>query len=102
MIKGKVVFILTDVGSKSEGEYPFIELGKGKRAKVYLEGDDPFGNGGMRDYEGKTVVAEGEFNEYGIFIAKSVEIAEEAPQPEPKAPLKRRFSLIIRKIFRRK
>lgn len=103
MITGKVVFVLTDVGSKSEGEYPFVELGKGKKVKIYLSGDDPFGNGGMREYEGKYISAEGEYNEYGTFVAKSVTVIDEpevAAEPE-QISLKDKIAGFFKKLFGR-
>ena len=73
MIKGKVIFQMANVGSKSEGCYPFLRLEDGKLVRLMLEGDNPFENSGLRVYDGKDVALEGEFNENGRFIAVKIE-----------------------------
>ena len=77
MIKGTVIFQMANIGSKSEGIYPFLRLEDGKMVKVSLLGDNPFENTTLKSYDLKKVVLEGEFNENGKFIA--VSIAEDAP-----------------------
>jgi hypothetical protein len=75
MIKGTVIFQMANIGSKSEGCYPFLRMEDGKMVKLALLGDNPFENTTLRGYDLKKVVLEGEFNENGKFIATS--IAEE-------------------------
>ena len=72
MIKGTVIFQMANVGSKSEGNHPFLLLEDGKTVKLGLVGDNPFMHTTLRAYENKKVVLEGDFNENGKFIATSV------------------------------
>lgn len=82
MLKGKIVFLKANLGSKSEGEFPYIQLENGENVKIFVESDNPFENDVLSDYEGKTVEAEGEFNENGTFIATELKeiVPEEAPE----------------------
>ena len=72
-VKGKIVFQLANVGSKSEGIYPFLLKEDGSQIKIAFLGDNPFENPTLREYESKDVVLEGEFNEYRKFIAETIE-----------------------------
>lgn len=80
MIKGTVIFQTVNVGSKSEGNHPFLRLEDGTMVKLALRGDNPFMHTTLRLYDLKNVVLEGEYNENGKFIATSV--TEEAPVQE--------------------
>ena len=103
MITGKVYFQLMHKGSKSEGEYAFIKLEDGSSVKIHLDGDHPFKSIAMREYEGKYVAAEGEFNPYGTFIAKSVTVIDEpevAAEPE-QISLKDKIAGFFKKLFGR-
>ena len=80
MIKGTVIFQMANVGSKSEGNHPFLRLEDGNLVKLALVGDNPFMHTMLRAYENKNVVLEGDYNENGKFIATS--IAEDAPVQE--------------------
>lgn len=84
MLKGKIVFLKANLGSKSEGEFPYIQLENGENVKIFVESDNPFENDVLSDYEGKTVEAEGEFNENGTFIATELKeiVPEEAPEAQ--------------------
>lgn len=85
-LKGKIVFVEANLGSKSEGCYPYIELETGDRAKIFALNDNPFTNNILNGYEGKTVEAEGEFNENCTFIAEVInEVVEEAAPAEDEA-----------------
>ena len=72
MLKGKVAFKLAEIGSKSEGMYPFLELDGGDSVRIRMTDDNPFENAVLREYEGMTVEAEGEYNENNIFVAKAI------------------------------
>ena len=80
MIKGTVVFQLANVGSKSEGVYPFLSLEDGKLVKLALKGDNPFENTALKEFDGKTVAIEGDFNENGKLIATAIEEIVEAAE----------------------
>ena len=72
MIKGTVIFQMANIGSKSEGTFPFLRLEDGKMVKLTLLGDNPFENTTLKVYDLKKVVLEGDFNENGKFIATSI------------------------------
>lgn len=72
MIKGTVIFQMIAVGSKSEGNHPFLRLEDGTTVRIALEGDNPFAHTKLKEYELKKVVLEGEYNENGKFIATSI------------------------------
>ena len=84
MIKGTVIFQMANVGSKSEGNHPFLRLEDGKMVKLGYLGDNPFTHATLRPYDLKKVVLEGEYNENGKFIATSIaeDVADVAPPPE--------------------
>ncbi len=82
MIKGTVIFQMANIGSKSEGCYPFLRLEDGTLLKIAMAGDNPFENTALRPYDQKTVVLEGEKNENGKFIATSIECVEEEASEE--------------------
>ena len=79
MIKGTVIFQTANVGSKSEGNHPFLRLEDGSMVKLGLVGDNPFMHNLLRPYDLKNVVLEGDYNENGKFIATS--IAEDVSAP---------------------
>ena len=72
MIKGTVIFQMANVGSKSEGNHPFLLLEDGSSVKLGLVGDNPFMHTRLRAYDQKKVVLEGDYNENGKFIATSI------------------------------
>ena len=76
MMKGKVVFELAYVGSKSEGVHPFLITEDGKKVKLGLVGDNPFMHPKLKAYDQKTVELEGEFNDNGKFIATAINVIE--------------------------
>ena len=80
MIKGTVIFQMANIGSKSEGNHPFLRLEDGKMVKLALVGDNPFMHTTLKAYDLKKVVLEGDYNENGKFIATS--IAEDVPTAE--------------------
>ena len=74
MTKGKVVFEVANVGSKSEGTHPFLIMEDGKKVKLGLLGDNPFMHTKLKPYNQKDVVVEGEFNDNGKFVATSIQV----------------------------
>ena len=80
MIKGTVIFQTANIGSKSEGCYPFLRMEDGTTVRISLQGDNPFENTTLKSYDLKQVMLEGEFNENGKFIA--TEIKEALPDGE--------------------
>lgn len=72
MLKGVIVLKEVNINSKSEGLHPFLYVGKGEYIKIRLEGDNPFENNALLEYDGMRVLAEGEYNDNKTFIASSV------------------------------
>ena len=75
-MKGKVVFELAFVGSKSEGVHPFLIMEDGKKVKLGLVGDNPFMHPKLKAYDQKMVELEGDFNDNGKFIATAINVIE--------------------------
>lgn len=73
IIKGTLLFQKANLGSKSEGIYPFIVTEDGERFRVTLVGDNPFENSILKTYESKKVILDGDFNENGKLIATKIE-----------------------------
>ena len=73
MIKGIVVFKLVNVGSKSEGLRPFLYQGNGSFQSIWLTDDFSLEGTDLKPYDGKEVTVEGELEEHGIFLIKSLE-----------------------------
>ena len=71
-MKGIMIFKQAKMGSKSEGIYPYLYMGKAEFTKVYFKGDNPFENATLWKYDGKKVVLEGELNENKLFVATAV------------------------------
>ena len=69
-IIGQVASRLANAGSKSEKMVYVIETGD-ETISVYASNDNPFTNESFRDLLGKTVEAEGEFDE-DLFVVTSV------------------------------
>ena len=62
-MKGKIIFELTNIGTKSEFELPFLVLEDGKKVKIGFQGDNPFEQPTLHLYDQKEVIVDGEFNE---------------------------------------
>ena len=84
MLKGKIIFERSDIGSRNEWVYPFIQLDDGEMIKILVEDEDPFESETLRALEGKIVIAEGEISDSGAFIATEVKACEdEQPSEQP-------------------
>ena len=88
MKTGIIEFILSNVGSKSEKMQPFLKEEDGNLVEVFKEGDNPFNNDTLKEYEGKKVTVTGEENEYGLFIIDTIEVIEEKADAE-EAPIQK-------------
>ena len=67
-MKGIIRFQAYAPGSKSESERPFLEAVGEEPVRLHLEGDNPFSNEGLREFEGKECELEGELDEQGGFF----------------------------------
>ena len=83
-LTGTVVFLLANIGSKSEGVLPFLYVNKEEKIKLFLKGDNPFENKGLLPYDGKAVEVVGMKKRNGTFVIEKIldgeKVAEEAKQ----------------------
>lgn len=82
MIRGTVIFKLTNVGSKSESEQPFLRLPENIDFRIMVKGDNPFMHDILRPYENKEVEIEGKFNERKIFMITDIKELNAEPDSE--------------------
>ena len=72
-LRGTIVFLNANEGSKSEAIKPFLYLGRDvPLQKVMLRNDNPFENGGLIAYDGKHVEVFGEATRSGTFLVDEV------------------------------
>jgi len=74
MHSGIIVFKLCNEGSKSEGLYPFLYTGEGNFIRLYKEGDNPFENQALKDFDGEAVKITGEVREDMSISVTHIEI----------------------------
>lgn len=79
MLQGTVIFKLANRKSKSEAVLPYLLLENGDYVKIFALDDNPFENNILREYEGKSVRVEGEYNDTNMFIITEIheDLAEE-------------------------
>lgn len=85
MIKGTVIFKLTNVGTKSQSEQPFLRVQEGVEFRIMVKGDNPFMHDLLRPYENKEVDIDGKFNERKVFIITNITELVIEPAEEPTA-----------------
>jgi len=73
MIEGTIIFKLANVGSKSEGVYPYLVSDSGEIFKIWKKGDISIDATALQPYDGKKVILTGEMSENDIFLINSVE-----------------------------
>lgn len=56
---GTVVFLLSNIGTKSERVIPFLYVSQNTMYKLHLRGDDSFEERGLFPYDGKRVIVSG-------------------------------------------
>lgn len=72
-LSGTVVFVKTNIGSKSEATVPCLKIGNDTPLlKILLRNDNPFENKGMVAYDGKFVELTGELAPSGTFIVDEI------------------------------
>lgn len=59
-LQGIIVFLSSDIGSKSEAKIPFLYVNREKVIRLFKRGDNPFENSTFNDYDGKHVEVQGE------------------------------------------
>lgn len=72
-LRGTIVFLKANEGSKSEAEIPFLYQDRNTPLqKVMLRDDNPFENKGFSAYDGKPVEVSGEIALSGTFVVDEV------------------------------
>ena len=71
-MKGIVVFKSANNRSKSEGCFPYLYLGNGEFVKIRMRNENPFENTLLKEFDCKTVMLEGEYNDTDTFIVSSI------------------------------
>ena len=70
---GTVVFLAANRGSKSEGTFPFLYLGRdAKPVRLLLKDDNPFENKGLSEYDGMAVEVTGRVADGGTLVVDHV------------------------------
>lgn len=59
VLTGKMIFKLSNNGSKSKSLQPYLLTAEDKEIHLYLEASNPFENNQLKDLEDKTIKAEG-------------------------------------------
>ena len=80
-MKGIVVFMLSNVGSKSEGVFPFLYLKNGEFLRIWLYDDYSVFGDKLKEFDAKYVSIEGETNENGTFVISSIEVIDSYEEP---------------------
>lgn len=71
--EGTVIFMRTDVGTKSESDQPHLYLGEGKLVRLWKREDNPFENNGLKAFDGARVTVTGTLDESGVLCVSYIE-----------------------------
>ena len=71
-LRGTIIFLKSNVGSKSEGVFPCLYINKEKMIKVYVKDDNPFENESFKKYDGKKVLLIGKFGRNNTFMVEEI------------------------------
>lgn len=74
--KGTIVFLSSDVGSKSETKRPYLYQNREGCIPVLKEDDNPFENSGLDAYDGKLVEVTGLYGRGDYFIIATIKEIE--------------------------
>ncbi len=72
VLRGTIIYLLANSGSKSEGVYPHLYQDRETKIKIFKEGDNPFENHGFDDFDGKQVELKGSLGRGNIFVVKEI------------------------------
>lgn len=73
MEQGIIFFLKINIGSKSESNQPFLYQGGGKFLRLVKQGDNPFVNESIIDFDKKAVKVTGNLGENDIFNVNTIE-----------------------------
>ncbi len=71
-LTGVVVFRKVNVGSKSEGCFPFLQTEDGELVRLAKTGDDSFEQLSLLPFDGKQVTVVGTTNEFDVFCVQEI------------------------------
>lgn len=98
---GTVIFLLSNIGTKSEGVFPFLYVNRDTRYKLHLKGDDTFEEKGLSPYDGKRVKVSGVKIEdikksvaAGTLVADTVVILADEPVTPTETPIKNEADIV--------
>ena len=74
-MKGIVVFKHENIGSKSEGNYPYLYLKNAEFLRIWRENDYSLFCDQLKEFDGRYVSLDGYYNEYENFVISKIEIA---------------------------
>ena len=69
---GTVVFLQRNMGSKSEAVLPFLYINKDEIVRIFFEGDNPFENNKLQEFDGKAITVAGYKRDDGMFIITAI------------------------------
>ena len=67
-LTGTVVFFESNAGSKSEAVLPHLYVNRHKIIRILIDGDNPFENNMLQEYDGKKITISGIEKSNGNFI----------------------------------
>lgn len=81
-LQGIIVFLSSDIGSKSEAKIPFLYINRENMIRLFKRGDNPFENRAFNDYDGKYVEVLGELILENKFKVHSIRIINKERENE--------------------
>lgn len=76
VLKGTIVFLLTNVDSKSEMKAPYLYQNCNSCIPVFKENDNPFENRGLDAFDGKFVEVTGRYGRGNCFYIADIKEVE--------------------------
>ena len=81
-LQGIIVFLPSNIGSKSEAKIPFLYVNRERVIRLFKRDDNPFENRAFNDYDGKYVEIQGELVRENKFKAHSVKVINKETENE--------------------
>ena len=73
-MRGIVVFLESDTGTKSESLQPYLYLGGGELTRLFKKGDNPFENESIWPFDTMTVSVSGEQDKNGKLWVETIAV----------------------------
>lgn len=71
-LSGTIIFLLDNVGSKSESKHPYLYQNSDSCIPVFKESDNPFENEGLKSFDGKKVEIKGQYGRGDVFCISEI------------------------------